>query len=159
MCSRQKLKLQLQYEATKIYIKCKASKTTLVAFLGKDFALKLSTTHKSNSGVHSCRWNLQKKPLRRKAHYDVNSHHTHFMQFRIFQPASWSSGDGFVSGAGGLRFKSRAGQLDTGCQLLATASTFLLKNLCCPGAMMRKWAPPTCYTLRRNTASIMKDLI
>ena len=26
-------------------------------------------------------------------------------------PASWSSGNAFVSGAGGLRFKSRAGQI------------------------------------------------
>ena len=27
------------------------------------------------------------------------------------KPASWSSGNAFVSGAGGLRFKSRAGQI------------------------------------------------
>ena len=27
------------------------------------------------------------------------------------------------------------------------------------GAMMRRWTPPTRYTLRRNTASIMKGLI
>ena len=27
------------------------------------------------------------------------------------------------------------------------------------GAMMRKWAPPTRYTLQRITASIMKELI
>jgi len=30
--------------------------------------------------------------------------------------------------------------------------------LCCLGAMTRRWAPPTRYALRRNTASIMKDL-
>ena len=36
---------------------------------------------------------------------------------------------------------------------------FLRKELCCPGAMTRRWAPPTRYTLRRNPASIMKDLI
>ena len=45
------------------------------------------------------------------------------------------------------------------CQQLATAATFLRKELCYPGAMTRRWAPPTRYTLRRNTASIMKDLI
>ena len=45
------------------------------------------------------------------------------------------------------------------CQRLATAATFLRKELCCPGAMTRRWAPPTRYTLRRNAASIMKDLI
>ena len=32
------------------------------------------------------------------------------------------------------------------------------KELCCLGAMTRRWAPPTCYTLRPITASIMKDL-
>ena len=35
-----------------------------------------------------------------------------------------------------------------------------LKGAAVPaGAMMRRWAPQTRYTLRRNTASIMKDLI
>ena len=29
----------------------------------------------------------------------------------LMSPASWSSGNAFVSGAGGLRFKSRAGQI------------------------------------------------
>ena len=29
----------------------------------------------------------------------------------ILEKASWSSGNAFVSGAGGLRFKSRAGQI------------------------------------------------
>ena len=45
------------------------------------------------------------------------------------------------------------------CQRLATAATFLRKELCCPGAMTQRWAPPTRYTLRRIRASIMKDLI
>jgi len=27
------------------------------------------------------------------------------------------------------------------------------------GAMTRKWAPPTRYTLRRNTASVMKGFV
>ena len=43
------------------------------------------------------------------------------------------------------------------CQRLTTAATFLQKMLCCPGAM--RWAAQTRYTLWRNTASIMKDLI
>ena len=42
-------------------------------------------------------------------------------------------------------------------QRLAIAVTFLRKELYCPGAMMRRWAPKTRYTL--NTASIMKDFI
>ena len=43
----------------------------------------------------------------------------------------------------------------------ATAATFLRKELCCPGAMTRRWAPQTRYTLRRTTASINErfDLI
>ena len=35
---------------------------------------------------------------------------------------------------------------------------FFEKKLCCPGTMTRRWAQSTC-TLRRITASIMKDLI
>ena len=35
----------------------------------------------------------------------------HFAALRIFRPASWSSGNAFVSGAGGLKFNSRAGQI------------------------------------------------
>ena len=37
--------------------------------------------------------------------------------------------------------------------------TFLRKELCCLGAMTRKWASQTCYTLRRNTGRIKKNLI
>ena len=44
-------------------------------------------------------------------------------------------------------------------QRLATAATFLQKKLCCPGAMTRRWAPTTRYTLWRYAASIIKDLI
>ena len=44
-------------------------------------------------------------------------------------------------------------------QRLATAATFLRKELCCPGAMTRRWAAQTPHTLWRNTASIMKDFI
>ena len=42
---------------------------------------------------------------------------------------------------------------------LATAATFLRKELCCLGAMTPRWVPRTRYTLRRDAASIMKDLI
>jgi len=41
------------------------------------------------------------------------------------------------------------------CKWFATASTSI-KVMCCLGAMMQGWAPPTRYTLWRNTASIMK---
>ena len=36
--------------------------------------------------------------------------HCYTVELRISSP-SWSSGNAFVSGAGGLRFKSRAGQI------------------------------------------------
>ena len=42
---------------------------------------------------------------------------------------------------------------------LATAAAFRQKKLCCPGSMTQRCATPTDYTLRRNAASIMKDLI
>ena len=45
------------------------------------------------------------------------------------------------------------------CQWLATTSTFLRKELCCPGAMTRRWTTPSRYSLQRITAIIMKDLI
>ena len=97
---------------------------------------------------------------------------------------SWSSGNMFVSGAKGLRFKPRAGQIR---HSVANDSPPLRKKLCClreefflceecakkffvrkksffverncfaPGAKTRKWAPPIRYTYRRGTASIMKD--
>ena len=71
-------------------------------------------------------------------------------------PHQWSvlldsfAGNAFFSGVGGLRFESRAGQI---------AATFLRRKLCCPCAMTRRWAPPTRYTLLRNAASVMKELI
>ena len=45
------------------------------------------------------------------------------------------------------------------CQWLATASTFLRKELCFPGAMTQRWTTPSRYSLQRITAIIMKDLI
>jgi len=39
------------------------------------------------------------------------------------------------------------------------ASSCVALALCCLGAMTRRWALPTRYTLRRNTESIMKGLV
>ena len=50
-------------------------------------------------------------------------------------------------------------KLSTVLPTLATASTFLRKELYCSGGITRRWAPPTRYTLWRNTASILKDFI
>ena len=69
-----------------------------------------------------------------------------------------SNGNAFVSGAGGQRFKSRASQIG---HSVANGSPplqhFFEKKLCRPGAMTRRWAPQTRYTLRSTTASIMKE--
>ena len=67
----------------------------------------------------------------------------------------------FVSGAGGLRFKSPAGQIvHSAANGLPPLQQFFEKSkLCWPGAMTRRWASQTRSTLWRNTASIAKDVI
>ena len=70
-----------------------------------------------------------------------------------YVPANCSSGNVFVSGAVGLRFKSRAGQIGFS---VANGSPSLQYFF--GGAMTRRWAPQTRYTPWRNTASIKKDL-
>ena len=54
------------------------------------------------------------------------------------QPFIWSNGNALVSGAGGLKFKSRARQIGT-FPAVATAATFFRKKLCCRGAMTQRW--------------------
>ena len=54
---------------------------------------------------------------------------------------NWTSSKAFVSGAGGLRFKSRAGQIRQCCQRFAIAVLFLPKKLCCPRAQWRGDGP------------------
>ena len=55
---------------------------------------------------------LQVVPLKRLPKYHVFCGINFTCEtFNLSQPASWSSGNAFVSGAGGLRFKSRAGQI------------------------------------------------
>ena len=67
--------------------------------------------------------------------------------------ASWSSGNAFVrSGMSEVQISSRSNWTQS-CQRLATAATFLRKELCFSGAMTRRWAPQTCYRLPRNTTS------
>ena len=66
----------------------------------------------------------------------------------------------FVSGAAGLRFKSRACQTDT---VVANGSPplqhFFKGSYVATDAMACGWAPQTRYTLRRNTASKTKESI
>ena len=77
---------------------------------------------------------------------------------RLIQ-AIWSRDDAFVTETGSLRFKSRAGQIG---HTVAVGSSPLqhcvLQRVVLPG-QTRKWVPKTRYTLRRNTASKIKDLI
>ena len=85
---------------------------------------------------------------------------TNLMLFKIVLPVSWLSGNVFVSGAGGLWFKSRAGQIGhSAANILPPLQHFFEKEWCCPGQMTRRWALQAHYTLQRNTASTKKDLI
>ena len=72
---------------------------------------------------------------------------------------SWSSGNAFVSEAVGPGLKSRAAQISSVANSSPPLRNFLRKDICCPCAMTRRCAPQTRYTLRRNTSTIMKDLI
>ena len=76
-----------------------------------------------------------------------------------YRPASWSSDNAFVLGAGDLKLKPRAGQIEHSVANSSKGrSDISSKGAVLPaGAVMRRWAQPTRYTLRRNTANIMKD--
>ena len=50
------------------------------------------------------------KTMSRSLVHVYTTHYNHKVQ-RLCGPASWSSGNAFFSGAGSLRFKSRAGQI------------------------------------------------
>ena len=91
--------------------------------------------------------------------YLSNQNHIKHVRFNC-KPASWSSGNAFVSGAGGLRFKSRVGQIVHSAADDLPALQYFFDSSCIARAQWREdGPPPTRYTLRRNTASIMKDLI
>ena len=66
-------------------------------------------------------------------------------------------GNAFGSGAGGLRFKSRTLQIGHSVGNGSSLCNISSKGAVLPaGVMMRRWAPQTRYTLRRNTTNIMK---
>ena len=74
-------------------------------------------------------------------------------------PVSWSSGNAFVSQAGGLRFKSPTSQIG---HKVANSSPprlhFFKRSYFVRRRNDAEMAPQTRYTLRRNTACIVKDL-
>ena len=74
-------------------------------------------------------------------------HYAHYLQQKS---ARWPSGNELDSGTVGLGSNPGSVKLES-CQRLATA-----KELCCPGAMSRQWAPQTRFTLRRNTGRVIK---
>ena len=53
----------------------------------------------------------------------------------------------FVSGVGGLRFKSRADQIGHSVANRSPLLQHFFEELCCSGAMTRKWARQTRYPL------------
>ena len=84
---------------------------------------------------------------------------SHQAEIIIVKRLIWSSGKVFVSGAEGLRFNSRAGQIECSVAKGSSPLRHLFERSCVPGAMTQRWASQTGYKLRRNTQSIMKDLI
>ena len=84
----------------------------------------------------------------------INAFEGHLM------PASWSSGNVFVSGAEGTRFKSRGGQIEHNVEGKGSACCDVSsKEVVLRGGSDAELGPQTRYTLRCSTASIMKDLI
>ena len=73
--------------------------------------------------------------------------------------ASWSSGNAFVSGAGGLRFKSRAGKIGQSVVNGSPPLRHFFEKSCVARAQWRVYGPRRLVTLQRNTASIMKKLV
>ena len=75
-------------------------------------------------------------------------------------PVSWSIGNAFVSGAGGLKFKSRANKIG---HIVANGSSSLRqlfeRSRVAASTATQRDGPHQLFTLRRNTANIMKDLI
>ena len=67
----------------------------------------------------------------------------------------WGVAIEFVYGAGGLRFKSWADEIEH----KVTAATFLRKKAVLPRHNDEEMKPQTRYPLRRSIASIIKDLI
>ena len=65
----------------------------------------------------------------------------------------------FVSGARGLWFKSRVDQIEHSVPTARYRYNISSKKVVLLGGMSGRSAPSTRYTLRWNTASIMKDLI
>ena len=66
----------------------------------------------------------------------------------------------FFSGGGDQRFKSGPVKMDAVLPMARHRCDIFFKRSCvAQGAMTRRWVPQTRYTLWRNTASIMKDMI
>ena len=63
--------------------------------------------------------------------------------------ASWWSGNAFVSGAGDLRFKSQAGQIEHSVASSSPLLQHFLEKSC-----VARMGPQTHYMLRHNTVSI-----
>ena len=75
-------------------------------------------------------------------------------------PVGLVSGNAFVSGPGSLRFRSWRVKLDAVSPTARHCCDVSLKGaVLLAGVMSRRWAPPTRYTLPRNTVSLTKDLV
>ena len=73
---------------------------------------------------------------------------------------NWSSRNAFVFESGSRNIKTMVGQLDAELQTAGYRCNISSKEaVLTAGAMMQRWAPQTCYTLRGNSVCTVKDLI
>ena len=80
----------------------------------------------------------------------------YFTKLLVEQSTSWSSSNAFVFET--VDPKSNLWQFRLDIRLLTARHRFSISSKkveLLPGAMTRKWAPPTCYTLERNTAGLV----
>ena len=80
------------------------------------------------------------------------------MNVKKIIPASWSSGNAFVSGARGPKFKSRAGQFGHSVVDGSPPLRHFFKKVALPGHSDAKIGAAR-YTPQQNTMSKTKDLI
>ena len=69
---------------------------------------------------------------------------------RTLKPASWSSGNAFVSETGGLTFKSRAVKLNKELPTDRHRCDVSSKRAVLSASVITRWTRKTCYTFRRN---------
>ena len=81
-----------------------------------------------------------------------------YLKKKKTETASWSSGNAFVSWAGGQRFESRAGQISHSLPMASHGCDNSLKDVSPRRNDAVMGFANSLHAIRRNTASIMKHL-